>query len=106
MVVRGSEKGTGKVGIERGEIGIVEGVGAIQEVEVGVGIARIVRVGTTARGMPVAALALEDAWMGQMRQALVKSQGRRKERRRRRMMGQTTRIQRLQRQTVSGHPLE
>jgi hypothetical protein len=102
MVVIGSEKGSGKVGSGRGETGTVAGGGVTQGAEVGVGIARIMKVGSIGRDMHAAAPVPED---GMDLRILGKSQRRRKWERRRRMTGQTTQTLRLLQLTSFGHPL-
>lgn len=75
MVVIGSEKGSGKVGSGRGETGTVAGGGVTQGAEVGVGIARIMKVGSIGRDMHAAAPVPED---GMDLRIFGKSQRRRK----------------------------
>lgn len=99
MVVIGREKGSGKVGSGRGETGTVAGGGVTQGAEVGVGIARIMKMGSIGRDMHAAAPVPEDGM------DLRKSQRRRKKERRRRMTGQTTQTLRLLQLTSFGHPL-
>jgi hypothetical protein len=102
MVVIGSEKGSGKVGNGRGGTGTVAGGGVTQGAEVGVGIARIMKVGSIGRDMHAAAPVPEDEMDPRI---LGKSQRRRKRERRRRMTGQTTLTLRLLQLTSFGHPL-
>ena len=102
MVVIGSEIGSGKVG--RGETGTVAGGGVTQEAEVGVGIGRIVRVGSTGRDMHAAAPVPEDG-MELRKMALGKSLRRRKRERRRKRMEQTTQTLRLLKLIGCVHPL-
>ena len=104
MVVIGSEKGSGKVGNERGETGIAVGGGVTRGAEVGVGIGRIVRVGSTGRDMHAAASVPEDG-MELRTMALGMSLRRRKRERKRKMTGQTTQTLRLLKLTGFGHPL-
>ena len=104
MVVIGSEIGSGKVGSGRGETGTVAGGGVTQEAEVGVGIGRIVRVGSTGRDMHAAAPVPEDG-MELRKMALGKSLRRRKRERRRKRMEQTTQTLRLLKLIGCVHPL-
>lgn len=104
MVGIGTEKGREKGESGIGEIGTRGGVGALQGAEAEVGTVRIGigRVEIIAGGMPAAVLVQGG---GQMRQRMAmpgRSRGRRN-RRKRRMMGPTTRIQRLLKRIDSVH---
>lgn len=103
MAEIGIEKGIGKVGSGKDEIGTVAGGGAIRGAEVGVGIARIV-MEIIERDMPEAASALGDE-MDPRTTDIEKSRRRKRKRRRRRMMELIIQIQKLQKPTGFEHHL-